>query len=109
MLDLLKKDDLISMKHLNELIQNLNKKEEIEEKKLNTWLIVGLVALGVAIAGVIVYKMFFASDEDFEDFDDFDEDFEDMDYDEDFDEDFDDFEDFDEEEDIEEDFEEDEE
>ena len=27
MLDLLKRDDLISMKHLNELIKGLNKKE----------------------------------------------------------------------------------
>lgn len=88
MLDFLKRDDLVSMKHLNELMHSLNKKQEIEEdKRVNTWLVVGLVALGLALAGVVVYKLFFSSKDD--DYDDFDDDFEDMDYDDDF-EDFDD-------------------
>jgi hypothetical protein len=108
MLDLLKRDDLISMKHLNELIKGLNKKDEIEERKVNTWLIVGLVTLGLLVAGLIVYKVFFAGDE-YDEFDEFDDEFDDMDYDDDYD-DFDDFEEeADEVEEIEEDFEENEE
>jgi len=83
MLDFLKRDDLISMRHLSELLQSLNKKQEKEEdKRVNTWLVVGLVALGLALAGLIVYKLFFSSKDD--DYDDYDDDFEDMDYDDDF-------------------------
>lgn len=80
----MKRDDLISMKHLSELIQSLNKKQEVEEdKRVNTWLVVGLVALGLAVAGLIVYKLFFSSKDD--DYDDYDDDFDDMDYEDDFD------------------------
>jgi len=87
-LDLLKSSDLVSLKHLNELIKGLNKKEEDEERKVNTWLIVGLVTLGLLVAGLIVFKVFFAGDDEFDEFDD---EFDDMDYDDDYD-DFDDFE-----------------
>lgn len=109
MLDLLKSNDLISLKHLNELIKGLNKREEAEERKVNTWLIVGLVTLGLLVAGLIVFKVFFASDDEFDEFDEFEDDFDDMDYDDDYD----DFDDFDEDEDlddedIEDDFEDDE-
>ncbi len=88
MIDLLKRDDLISIKHLNELLKGLNHKEEIEERKAHTWLIVLLVAVGLAVAGVVVYKLFFEADD--YDYDEFDDDFEDMDYDDDYD-DFDDY------------------
>lgn len=85
---LLSGHDMISIKHVNELIKGLNKKQEIEEEnKKNTWLIVALVALGVIIAGVVVYKVFFAGD-DFDEFDEFDDEFEDMDFEDDY-EDFD--------------------
>ena len=97
MLDLMKSSDLVSLKHLNELIKGLNKRDEVEERKVNTWLIVGLVALGLLIAGLIVFKVFFAGDDEFDEFDD---EFDDMDYDDDYD-DFDDFEDDDIEEDLE--------
>lgn len=105
MFDVLKRDDLISMKHLNELIKGLNRKDEIEERKVNTWLIVGLITLGLLVAGLVVYKIFFAGD-DYDEFDEFDDDFDDMDYDDDYDE-FDEFEEIDDEvEEIEDDFEE---
>jgi hypothetical protein len=96
MLDFMKRDDLISMKHLSELIHSLNKKQEVEEdKRVNTWLVVGLVTLGLVLAGLIVYKLFFSSKDD--EYDDYDDDFEDLDYEDDFD----DFEDEDLEEDLE--------
>jgi len=91
MLDLMKSSDLVSLKNLNELIKGLNKKDDAEERKVNTWLIVGLVTLGLLVAGLIVFKVFFAGDDEFDEFDEFDDDFDDMDYDDDYD-DFDDFE-----------------
>ena len=99
MLDLLKSNDLISLKHLNELVKGLNKRDEVEERKVNTWLIVGLVTLGLLVAGLIVFKVFFAGDDEFDEFDEFEDDFDDMDYDDDYD----DFDEFDEVDDIEED------
>jgi flagellar biosynthesis/type III secretory pathway M-ring protein FliF/YscJ len=101
MLEFLKRDDLVSMKHLNELIKGLNKKEE--SRKVNPWLIVGLVTLGLLVAGLIVYKVFFADDHEYDEFDEFDDEFEDMDYDDDYDE----FDEFEEVDDSEDDFEED--
>ena len=95
MFGIVRKDDLISMKHLNELLHKLNKKEEIKERKLNTWLIIGLVAAVLVVTGAIVYKLFFSVKEDYDDYDEFDDDFDDMDYDDDYDE-FEDEDDFDE-------------
>lgn len=96
MFDFKKKDDLVSIKYLNELLQKFNKKEEIEEKKINAWLIFGLIALSLVVVGTVVYLAFFRNKED--DYDDYDDDFEDLEYDEDYD-DFDEYEDFDEDED----------
>lgn len=94
MLDLLKKKEhFVNLKQVNELMSKFNKKEELDQKKTNTWLIVGLVALGLVIVGLIVYKVTSSGADDFDDFDDFDDDFDDMDYDEDYDE----FDDYDEE------------
>ncbi len=101
MMDLFKKDDLVSVKQLNELLQKF-KKNEIEEKKTNPWLIAGLVGLGLAVAGVVVYKVFFAAKDD-DSFDEFDDDFDDLEYDDDYD-DFDDFEDDEFDDDLEDDF-----
>jgi len=86
------KNDLVSLAHVNELIKGLNKKQEIEEEsKKNTWLIVLALVVGIGVVGLVVYKLFFVGD-DFDEFDDFDDDFEDMDFDDEYD-DFDDFED----------------
>ena len=89
---LMDKSDLVSLSHVNELIKGINKKNEIEEEsKKNTWIVILVIALGLVIAGLVVYKVFFAGD-DFDDFDDFDDDFEDIE----FDDDYDDFDDYDE-------------
>lgn len=91
-LDLLKKkEQFVNLKQVNELMSKFNKKEELEQKKTNTWLIVGLVALALVIVGIIAYKVTSSGDNEFDDFDEFDDDFDDMDYDDDYD-DFDDFE-----------------
>lgn len=88
-----KKENLVSLKQVNELMSKFNKREELEQKKDNKVLIMVLVAVGLLILGLVVAKLVSGKDEDFDDFDDFDDDFDDMDYDDDYD----DFDDYDEE------------
>ncbi|NDL66668.1 hypothetical protein [Anaerotalea alkaliphila] len=91
MLERFRRDDLVSMEHLGELLHKLNFKPAIFEsdnrKKEYTWLVVALVTLGLVISGLVVYKLFFSNADDFDDEEGFEEDFEDIDYDEDFDDD----------------------
>lgn len=87
------KKELEKIQPVLDYLHNLDPRKPVvvvEEKKKNyTWLIVLGVVLGLVAVGVIVYKLFFEVDDDFDDFDD--EDFEDIDFDEDYDEEFDDF------------------
>ena len=89
-MDFMKKDDLISMKQVEDLLQKVGIKTDAKEKRAKTWLIVSITVLVLAIAAAVVYKVFFYESDDFDDFDEYEDDFDDMDYDEDY-EDFDDF------------------
>lgn len=81
-LKMFKSNDLVSLDSIKDLVNGLNKKNEIEaSRKANVWLIVGLVVLGLALAGVIVYFVFFAKDsyDEFDDYDDYEDDYDEFD------------------------------
>ncbi len=83
MFDRLRREDLISVEHLNDLLKKMNMKQvPVKKKRSTVWLAVLIVLLSVAGIGYAVYKYFFAIEDDFEDFDEYDEDFEDIDYEE---------------------------
>jgi len=86
------KSELEKLQPVIEYLHKIDPREPVvvEKKKSYTWLIVLSVFIGLAAVGLVVYKMFFELDDDFDDFDD--EDFEDIDFDDDYDEEFDDFE-----------------
>lgn len=88
MFEQFKRSESAKLQQVLDMVKNLDPRQEviIQKKKNYTWLII--LASVVAAAGVsyCVYKFFFDSKEDFEDFED--EDYEDIDYDEDYDEEF---------------------
>lgn len=85
MYDRMMKAKHLTAKQLEDILDKFHKKQIIERKKSYTWLIVGLVIIGLAAAGFAVYKFFFAPIDDYDDYDD--DDYDDIDFDEEFDED----------------------
>lgn len=85
------KRELDKLQPVVEYLHKIDPREPvvIEKKKNHTWLIVAGVLFGLVAVGVVVYKLFFEIDDDFDDFDD--EDFDDIDFDEAYDEEFDTF------------------
>lgn len=75
----------ITAKQLEDILDKFHNKQLLEKKKNYTWLIVGLVIVGLAAAGFAVYKLFFAPVDDYDDYDD--DDYDEIDFDEEYDED----------------------
>lgn len=86
MYDKMMKAKHLTAKQLEDILDKFHKKQIIERKKNYTWLIIGLVVIGLAAAGFAVYKFFFAP---IDDYDDYDDDYDDIDFDDFEDEDFD--------------------
>lgn len=83
MLDRIRKEEWVSVDHLNELLKKMNMKQvPVKKKRSMAWLAVLIGVLSVAAIGYAVYKYFFAIEDDFEDFEEYEDDFEEADYDE---------------------------
>lgn len=88
MFDNFKRENLLDMDQLKDIISKLSREERREKKNNKKWLIVSMVALVGIGAGIFAWFKFFKEDEyDLDEYDDFDDDFDDE-FDEDFEEDY---------------------
>lgn len=86
MFERLKEAQSVSMKQVEDIVGRLTKKHQKETKKNQILLIILISVVVLAIAGFVLYKVFFAPVDEYDDFyDEFDDDFDDIDFDDELD------------------------